>query len=203
MILLDDTYLKCPNCSNHFAKTNWASANTFGSTLFSDSYRNAPMMPQVAQLEQCSQCATFCWTKDLTEVEKVPNGSPIQKQSNLTIDQLDKALHLKLYRNDKEAFYLRLHLWWAFNDRVRQGNPLFENTDEEISWGKNLHHLLNLLTDEIPEHRIFEVEIQRNFGNFEEAMKLLKTLPHNFKNIADQFEYHILAQNKFVFKLEL
>lgn len=203
MILLDDTYLKCPNCSNHFAKTNWASANTFGSILYSDSYRKAPMMPQIALLEQCTICNQFSWTKDLTEIGNLPIDSQVQRHNKLTTNQLDNALHLNLHRNDKEEFYLRLLLWWAFNDRVRNGNPLFENTDEEISWGKNLHALLNILDNKIPEHRIFELEIQRNFGNFDEAMKLLKTLPHNFKNIADQFEYQILAQNKAVFQLEL
>ncbi len=203
MILLDDTYLKCPNCDNHFAKTNWASANTFGSIIYSDSYRDAPMFPKISQLEQCTKCTQFSWTKDLAEIETLPIGSLIQYKSELTLNQLEQALNYKLYRNREEEFYLRLHLWWAFNDRVRNGNPLFENADEEISWGKNLNSLLNLLDNKIPEHRIFELEIQRNFGNFEEAMKLIKTIPHDFKNISAQFEYHILAQNRAVFQLEL
>ncbi len=198
-----NTYLKCSYCDNHFTKYNLLAGNTFVTNLYSDGFRIIPMWLTPVELELCNECDNFNWTRLLIEIDKLPPFAKVQEQKDFDLYTWEKAIEAGVYGAGEQEFYLRTGLWWAFNDRVRNGNPLFEKTDEEISWGKNLHALLNILNNKIPEHHILEIEIQRNFGNFNEAMKLLKTLPHNFKNIAAQFEYQILAQNKAVFQLEL
>ena len=197
-----ETYLKCNYCDNHFTRLNLLSGNTFGAKLYSDCYRYAPMLPAPIELELCTECHRFNWLRDLTEIENLSPEAKVQDAIRMDISTTIKAIDESCYTELGQEVYLRTQLWWAFNDRVREGKPLFEHTNEEQIWADNLFKFLELLKREIIDHLIMEIEIQRNFGNFEEALRLLATVSKDYKSIADQFEHHILMKYKLVFKLE-
>lgn len=50
---------KCPNCSALLTRESIASGNSFGSKLFSDGKRIAPMNPELPNLTKCRDIQ-FC-----------------------------------------------------------------------------------------------------------------------------------------------
>ncbi|MCK5788959.1 MAG: hypothetical protein KAH32_08165 [Chlamydiia bacterium] len=99
-------------------------------------------------------------------------------------------------------FVVRKHIIWIFNDRVRQGLPIFENQENFDKWYDNVLKILdnNNLCDE--RGILLKVEIYRYLGKFEEAentLSLIKTPDSYLQYDIDEVRDHIEKNNREVF----
>ena len=123
---------KCPKCENLISKGSLASGNTIGAKLYSDGKTIAPMLPQFPNLTKCKKCNHIFWLSKNKEIgcyndfeEKLLEWRNADVAEFLTIDEYFSALELNIAENISEERYIRQRIWWAYNDRVRNGDELF------------------------------------------------------------------------------
>lgn len=56
--------LTCPHCGGHKHIMSIASGNTFGGTIWSDSKRDYPMLPQPSLIQYCPHCGHYFFYED-------------------------------------------------------------------------------------------------------------------------------------------
>ena len=56
--------LTCPHCGGHKHIMSIASGNTFGGTIWSDSKRDFPMLPQPSLIQYCPHCGHYFFYED-------------------------------------------------------------------------------------------------------------------------------------------
>jgi len=56
--------LTCPHCGGHKYIMSIASGNTFGATIWSDSKRDYPMLPQPSVVQYCPHCGHYFFFED-------------------------------------------------------------------------------------------------------------------------------------------
>lgn len=130
---------KCPKCSKLIERKTLESGNTFGSRMFSDGKRIAPMLPEFPNLTKCMRCGTIMWLSKMKETEIYSWGSrrPFFGERSyeaefLDIDDYFRALYEGHAENMKEELYIRQQIWWAYNDRTRKGENIFDDKNDEI-----------------------------------------------------------------------
>lgn len=120
-----DSILACPSCGALVRARSLASGNTFGATLWSDGFFDAPMLPEQPALACCPSDAHWFWLGDALEVGRSfgSNENEAWAQApyvpDLATVDYGAALAAGLGSTpDLEAF-LRLRLWWTSNDVCR------------------------------------------------------------------------------------
>lgn len=180
---------ECPSCFHPMKMRTLASGNTFGSKLYSDGKRLSPMLPDPLTLTICSHCKTIFWTQKAKEIGEEYPWNEVKDEEwqyvkfapSLDLSQYTKALNDKVYETREEEFYLRIMIWWGYNDRVRKGHPLFNETDEkhglgEISWRENLQGLLNLLNPDRTDFQFMIADIYRSLGEFQKCRDIISLI---------------------------
>jgi hypothetical protein len=94
----------------------------------------------------------------------------------LSLDEYIEAINLKVYRNNKEECYLRKRLWWAFNDRIREGKEIFLNEKDKETYETNCTKLIELLDKNTEDGILMCAELYRNIGNYIECINILETM---------------------------
>jgi hypothetical protein len=173
----------CPNCGNLIKKASIISGNTFNSRLYSDGKRISPMLPEFPDLTKCAKCDSILWLRKLKAVgkQKLGDKNNLQWQNAdearfLTVNDCFVALNNGLVENDSDALFVRRNIWWAYNDRERNGENLFENGNDEIRWRENCTELIKLLDQSDLNQRIMIAEIKRNLGDFEGCLEIVKRI---------------------------
>jgi len=204
MILGDNQYYKCPACGSLLSTISLVSGNTIGSTNFSDGFQIAYMLPDIPLISRCFKCSTLFWLDEESHMENIENND-YKEASTLVLEEYLIALETHNYKTDADEIYLRMRLWWAFNDRVRAGKPLFLLEKDETIWRNNLELLLKKLDSEYNEDIIMMVEIYRNLGDFKKSKDLLASLQndevYDYKELKKSFEKELIKKNTVVFKL--
>ena len=143
---------KCPNCGNLLTKGSLMSGNTFGAKVFSDGKRIAPMLPDFPDLTKCKKCDTIFWLSKLKELGTYEWGDQenldwqnADEADFLGIEDYFKALDKGLALKRKEEITVRNQIWWAYNDRIREGDKIFKDESDELRWEGNANKLLTLL----------------------------------------------------------
>ena len=180
-----DLVYQCPNCDNLIQNNSLMSGNTFGSSLYSDGKRIAPMLPEYPNLTICKKCNYIFWLNRINEIGQyyyygVENTKLEWVNSDqaefLTIDEYFQALVLDQANNNTDELFIRQNIWWLFNDRVRNGELLFNSDDDEKKWKSNIESLLRILDVNAANQKIFRAELYRNIGNFEKCLSLINTI---------------------------
>jgi tetratricopeptide (TPR) repeat protein len=123
----------------------------------------------------------------------------------LHIDEYVLALQNKDVCSSKEdEYYIRLKLWHTFNDRIRNGQPLFENDSEKKHWEDNCRQLIALINSNKGPDKVMIAELKRNLGEFEEAVNLLDSIRHRGNEwwVIDQIKAACEKKNTLVFRLD-
>lgn len=208
-------YLKCTNetCSHLFKHTVLLSGNTFGSKLYSDSKRVAPMLPDEPIICKCPSCGTFSWMENLLEreakredyMEQVDSTQNSSKAKFLSIEEYEEVLIIPSIILDKnKEMRLRMLLMQAFNDRARRGEKLFQKESDQSIWLTNLHALKDLLDLTIDFNCIIVADILRYLGKFEEAQKIIAPYKNSELNwVTSQIEAQCIEKNTSVFELQM
>lgn len=200
---------KCPNCGNLMSKGSLMSGNTFGAKIFSDGKRIAPMLPEIPDLTKCRKCDNIFWLSKLKEIGtyewgdnkilKLPIAFPAEF---LGINDYFKALDSGVAENKQEESFIRQRIWHAYNDRVRNGKNQFIDENDEIKWRENCYELISLLDQSDLNQRIMIAELNRNLGDFESCLNIIKKIDNNDLNwLKEKFILACELKNKCVIQL--
>lgn len=208
MILGPGEIIRCPFCNAAYLMQTLVSGNTFGGMCFSDGQHFYPMLPETPQITRCDTCLNFFWLEDIPVVENTPENSDGVEFPYVrwpSAEEYAEMLSLHFYRNAEEEVYLRMHLWWVFNNRLR-GEQKRAGTDHpstEPFYEENLKAILRLKLVEEPKDFLMLAEIHRELGLFDEALDLLKrNKVDNLKDVARQIKEKIIQKDRYAFMLK-
>lgn len=205
---------QCPNCDNRISRESLSSGNTIGAQSYSDGKMIAPMLPEIPSITICSKCNNIFWIDKAKVVAEIGPFRPFRTQSEenlnaeearfLTIDEYLMSIDKKVFSKRKEEKYLRISLWQAYNDRVRDGKDLFKTETEKSNWLMNVNRLLELLNYENLNERIMIAELNRNLGNFEKCLEVIDSIEStDLERLKTQFKNECLKKNTSVFEINL
>lgn len=183
-------FYHCPGCSNVIANDSIASGNTYGSSLYTDARRIAPMLPEFPIITKCQVCNTFLWL-DIAEpfTSSHDSGNELyksaQKAEFLSIEDYFSALAIEV-SGDSDERYIRTRIWWTFNDRIRKNDPLFQDPTDEQRWTGNCNKLIDLLDPADMIQRLNIAELNRNLGRFNECLTLLDGVDEEYQWVAEK-----------------
>lgn len=200
---------KCPNCDNLLKNQSLLSGNTFDGKIYSDGKRIYPLLPEFPDLTKCKKCEHIFW---LSKSREIGSYSWDDQQNLLwlnadnaeflTIDEYFIALSISEAHDRSEEFYNRQRVWWAFNDRVRNGNDLYNSEEEKTIWESNINGLIKILDPDDVSQLIMIAELNRNLGNFEISLTIFESLDKPFLDwLKDAFIKKCSAKNQLVFQL--
>ena len=200
---------KCPSCGKKAFNGSLLSGNTFGEKIYSDGKRIAPMMPEYPTITQCRKCDTLfrlvgsIGTSDFWESDLATEwGDDISVAEFLSIHGNLDAINQEFYDDNMGEIDYRIRIWHLYNDRVRKGELLFNNDDDEKIWEENLHQLLDMLDVDDRNEMIMMAEIHRNFGKFEECLSIIQSLDSPGMDwLKEKFQIKCKNQNTLVFRI--
>lgn len=173
---------KCPNCGNYLIQESIVSGNTLGAEIYSDGKRIAPMLPAFPDLTKCSKCNKILWLSKLKKVGEyspdfdmpdVPEWQDAEQVKFLQLKEYFEALEQRVFKKKSEELFIRKRIWWSYNDRIRNGEKIFKDRQDELRWKDNLNKLIKLLKVSDYGHKIMMAEIKRNLGEFESCVSIL------------------------------
>lgn len=190
----DDDYIKaCNKCGALGAVIALLSGNTIGSTHWTDTKMDAPMLPLIPPYGKCPACNAVLYLPDLETVDRQPStwyNEDIRREAKNyksipLFAELNEREWLELAsghsRGNSRTKELRLLAWWASNDRYRIGHlgskspccgPSSEEDIEPMRID-NLNKLKEIVLNEYQNNLLMLAEINRELGDFEGALKLL------------------------------
>lgn len=201
---------ECPLCKKLLFRRSLMSGNTFGAEVFSDGKRIAPMLPEYPNLTKCPECNSMFWLSNLEEI-----GSFSSRESRvnsewekaievefLTIYEYQLAIEKKVFTTKGEESFIRQRIWWGFNDRIRDGNPIFSSSEDVLLWTSNAYRLIELLDIEELNHKIMIAELHRNLEDFNACMEIINSIEDpQLDFVKNAFERECLKKNAEVFQL--
>lgn len=183
MILWWFSTYKCPKCGNLLIKGNLISGNTIGATFYTDGKMYAPMLEQYPNISKCHKCNTILWLRTPNLIDSLKWGSSenIDCQEAdyakfLNIEDNFRALSEWLVENKNDEIYIRQHIWWGYNDRVRKGESQFIDSKDEIKWRENCIKLISILDQSVIYQKLMIAELKRNLGDFEGCLEIVENL---------------------------
>ena len=185
--------IKCPHCGALALQPTCGSGNTFGARYWTDGKMDAPMLPEEPEITRCGPCAGYYWVRT---AKKVGEFDPSEDTSQVPREWLDaelvrdlaeseflQAIELGVMLKANDEVYLRMHAWWAGNDRWRDleaDDALPANTTTPEAHRANMDKLMALLGARGPQQRLMKAELARELGQFDECLRLIKTAPPDY-----------------------
>lgn len=189
MIPGPDVLYQCPKCNNYIYNESIMSGNTCGSLLYSDGKSFAPMLPEFPNLTKCKVCGEFLWLQKMKAIgyfglscdnmlsDLIPDtGKVPDKAEFLTMDEYFEALRNNAASAKKDEVFIRIRILWAFNDRLRSGEEIFLDDNDEIRYLDNLAELINLLDENNLDEKISLAEVYRNLGDFDKCVDIIESI---------------------------
>lgn len=172
-----EEFRECPRCRQPYREFTIGSGNTLGSRVWTDGWRDAPMLPDVPPVVRCGGCGDPFWRR---EAKVVPTPPPGRSKDTLEARPEDyrRLLEADGTGSEKEKI-LRTRLWWRANAERRKAAVPSEVVDWSGPDRGNLERLLELQGERPPVEVLRRVEILRELGRFEESARLLGTLGTN------------------------
>jgi len=184
-----DVLYQCTKCNNYIYNESIMSGNTCGDSLFSDGKRIAPMLPDFPNLTKCKKCGEFLWLNKMKAIgyfgmygnqnlsDLIGDADkPPDKAEFPSLDDYFEAVKNKAFTEKNDEIFIRVRIWWAFNDRARGGGELFRGDEDEVRYLDNLATLLNLVDDENLDGKITLAEIYRNLGDFDKCVEIIESI---------------------------
>ena len=161
---------ECKKCGNLLSNGSLLSGNTNGAKIFSDGKRIAPMLPEFPNLTKCKKCKSFLWLDKLEEIgtfdsddSKNIEWASADNAEFLTLAEYYNAIEAGIAEDDDDLFFIRQQIWWAYNDRIRKGEEIFQSLDDEEEWRENCQKLIAILDQSDFNQKIIKAELFRNF----------------------------------------
>jgi hypothetical protein len=224
---------KCPNCEALISNKSIGGGNNFNAKIFSDTKSISLMLAEFPIITKCIKCDTIFWLSKMEPIKKIPLGynykkpikkipwgynykkpSEYQKAIFLTIEDYFRALENGLAENQEDEKYIRIQIWWAYNDRIRindftiflpetiainKNNKLFTDNNDEMKWRENCEKLISILDPSIEDEKIMIAELYRNLGDFEKCKSIILDIDNDEINwIKERFLKECELKNKLV-----
>lgn len=172
--------LTCPFCGGKKEVMSLLSGNTFGATVWSDTRREYPMLPEVSPVQQCPHCQKFYFVEQANA--EYDNSRESFELGKLNYDQLLEAYEQfdKLTLSPLQRWVLNHQIFMTFNDRFRRAPDSLEITGEDLAiFTRTVDNLLDGI-DNSEDYELFHAELLRETRRFEEAKEVLKN--HKIKD---------------------
>jgi hypothetical protein len=201
---------QCQSCGHVLTVESLRSGNTFGAKLFSDGKSIAPMLPEYPNLTKCKKCHSIFWLNKLKEIGTYRPGDQrnsefpdADKAEFLNIDDYYNAINTGFAENYEEERYIRQQIWWAYNDRIRNGQMMFNNEADQLRWKDNAKKLMDLFDHSDINQKIMIAEINRNLGAFENCMIIIQSIETDELNwLKEKYLIECKRKNKWVIQLK-
>jgi hypothetical protein len=201
---------ECPNCGTLLTQRSLMSGNTFDQKIFSDGKRIARMLPEYPNLTKCKKCNTIFWLSKLKEIGTYEWGDDsnlewrdADKAKFLEIDDYYIALKTGIAESVEEELFIRQRIWWAYNDRIRNGQKIFIDENDELHWKENVNKLMTLLDRSDIKQRLMIAEINRNLGDFENCISIIQSIDTDDLNwLKEKYVTECERKNKWVIELK-
>lgn len=172
--------LSCPFCGSEKEVMSLVSGNTFGGTVWSDTRREYPMLPEVSPIQQCPHCKKYYFIEQAKrEYSKDPESEmrSFMKLGNLSFQELKEAINQmeSLSLSKMQRWILNHQYFMAYNDAFRRQTETvaFPPSEEnEAFYQQVIEELLDGI-DQSSDYELFHAELLRETGRFEEAKEVL------------------------------
>jgi hypothetical protein len=196
--------ISCPHCGQLAKNKTLISGNTFGSQLWSDGKKISPMLPEFPILVLCKKCDQFYWVKETKEIERLSENDISDKKWDV-IDYLEfPSFHeyFKALETITAEKYIRLKIWWSYNDYFREGHENDITPDMKKLNTENLIGLLKILDETDDNDLLMKAEIFRQLDWFDESRQLLNIMDNtDLAWVKEKLLVEISKQNEQVFRL--
>lgn len=188
--------MKAPGCRKPVKFESILSGNTYGTKVWTDGKREAPMLPDFPLLRISRTQGVMFWTEECEEIGRIGTGlssGSREKWSWKSLDYAEEpstddyfaALESGIATTPEQVRYVRRRICWQGNDPIRRG----ESRDVSERYLANLRELSGLLSEEDENDRLMKAEICRELQLFDEALNLLR---EDFSEKVRRAAYRIL-----------
>ncbi|MDE5840171.1 MAG: hypothetical protein K2H49_04555 [Muribaculaceae bacterium] len=173
--------LSCPYCGGTKEVMSLISGNTCGGTVWSDTRRFYPMLPEVSPIQKCTHCGKYYFIEQAKSEYAKEEGSEINysvELGTLNYSELKEAKEQMQHftPTQMQRWIINHQLLMAYNDEFRRNlnasvcKPSeeeindFESTVQELLEGKGTS----------ADFDLFHAELLRETGRFQEAREILE-----------------------------
>lgn len=172
--------LCCPFCGGTKEVMSLVSGNTLGGTVWSDTRREYPMLPEVSPVQKCPHCKKYYFIEQARrEYSKDPESEmrSFMKLGNLSFHELKEAINQmeSLSLSKMQRWILNHQFFMAYNDAFRRRPEIVAfppSEEDEAFYQKVIKELLDGI-DQSADYELFHAELLRETGRFEEAKEVL------------------------------
>lgn len=172
--------LSCPFCGGEKEVMSLASGNTFGGTVWSDTRREYPMLPEVSPVQKCPHCKKYYFIEQAKrEYSKDPESEmrSFGKLGKLSYPELKEAkTQMEFLSLTKiQRWILNHQLFMAYNDAFRRQPETIAfspSEEDEAFYHQVIEELLDGI-DQSSDYELFHAELLRETGRFEQAKEVL------------------------------
>lgn len=195
--------LSCPFCGGKKEVMSLISGNTCGATVWSDTRREYPMLPEVSPIQECPHCHKFYFIEQAkSEYSKDPKSemSSFMKLGKLTYPELlmAKKQMASLSLTKIQRWILNHQFFMAYNDAFRRNLEIvaFPPSEEDKAlYAQTIEELLDGI-EKSPDYELFHAELLREIGRFDEAAEVLSGhKEEDDKWVVDTMMCHIEAKD--------
>lgn len=172
--------LSCPFCGGEKEVMSLVSGNTFGGTVWSDTRREYPMLPEVSPIQQCLHCKKYYFIEQAKrKYSKDPESEmrSFGELGKLSYPELKEAKTQMVFLSltKMQRWILNHQLFMAYNDAFRRQpeKVAFPPSKEDEAF---YHQVIDELLDGIDhssDYELFHAELLRETGRFEQAKEVL------------------------------
>ena len=169
--------LSCPYCGGTKEVMTLISGNTFGGTVWSDTRRHYPMLPEVSPIQKCPHCGKYYFIEQ-AKSEYAADNRPACDLGTLNYSDLKEAKremqHLTL--TQMQRWMINHLIFMAYNDEfcrhtsdellkrpTKEDKEVFKTTVDELLEG----------IGSSDDYDLFNAELLRETGRFDEAKEIL------------------------------
>lgn len=182
--------LTCPKCRGQKNVLSLMSGNTFGTTFWSDTKREAPMLPEVSVVQKCPHCGYYYFANK--QSYKTFNKEEYSFElGTLSFDDCKEALaqFLNESLDAEDEKTLRIYTLFAFNDkyyRHHEGSKPNEDADlkdDFLYFKDNTLRLIELFKND-DESALFRAELYREIKMYKECLSLIRKVNEENERIS-------------------
>lgn len=177
--------LSCPFCGGTKEVMSLLSGNTSGGTVWSDTRREYPMLPEVSPIQQCPHCKKYYFIEQAKSEysndreSRMRSANNLGKLSYLELKEAKKQMD-SLSLTKMQRWILNHQFFMAYNDVFRRQpeTVAFPPTEEdEALYQRVIEELLDGI-EQSADYVLFHAELLRETGRFEEAKEVLSHHQH-------------------------
>lgn len=172
--------LSCPFCGGKKEVMSLASGNTFGGTVWSDTRREYPMLPEVSPIQQCPHCKKYYFIEQAKREHSKDAESEMRsfmELGNLSFIELKEAINQmkSLSLSKMQRWILNHQFFMAYNDAFRRypEKVAFPPSGEDEAFYRQVIKELLDGIDQSTDYELFHAELLRETGRFKEAKEVL------------------------------